>query len=274
MKKRLLALFLVFCAASSLMACGKKQENTTNKIEIVGEETKEEATTDEKTEDEDKKQEDTKIEIVEEVNVFNTWMTEDETTILNIQSDASNGDAIVGDCFTLLSPTVSKFTTCQVQADRLEIDSQNFYLYSVADNKLSISIDGTDYVFVIASPEKYDELYQSFDKSIISGLEIPQEEVLDNSSLIGSWQSNDGLHAYQITEDSFSYVAYNVSGLSTYTKESKSNQLVLDTGEIISYTLKDGSLSFTDPFTNETVTCKKILNTQYKTVKNDVYFGR
>lgn len=208
--------------------------------------------------------------------IFNKWITEDESTFIEIKSDADNSSSIKGDSFEFISNDDAFFVTGQVQGDRIITKDKEIYNYSIYNQQLHINVKGTDYTLNLATPLQ-EKTIKEVKQTEIESLEIPEEEKIDTSTLYGGgWVNKERNFAISFTDTLATYALKDIKATREYTigGPDGTDMTMITVGEDIfnfTYELKNGLLYLTDHATGGTIVLEKYLESDFEDLMYEIY---
>ncbi len=220
----------------------------------------------------------TETDFADSKTIFNKWITEDETTFIEIKSDKDNTSTIKGDSFEFISEDGSFFTTGRVQGDRIIADTDEIYSYSIYNQQLHITVKEKEYVLNLATPLQ-EKTIKEEKQAEIEKLEIPEEERIDTSTLFGGgWVNKERNFAISFTENSASYALKGTRATRDYTfggpDGTDPNYITIgDNTFNFTYELRDDMLYLTDHATGGTIVLEKYLKSDFNKLKSQIYKG-
>lgn len=220
----------------------------------------------------------TETDFADSKTIFNKWITEDETTFIEIKSDKDNTSTIKGDSFEFISEDGSFFTTGRVQGDRIIADTDEIYNYSIYNQQLHITVKEKEYVLNLATPLQ-EKTIKEEKQAEIEKLEIPEEEKIDTSTLLGGgWVNKERNFAISFTENSASYALKGTRATRDYAfggpDGTDPNYITIgDNTFNFTYELRDDMLYLTDHATGGTIVLEKYLKSDFNKLKSQIYKG-
>lgn len=208
--------------------------------------------------------------------IFNKWITEDESTFIEIKSDSDNTSSIKGDSFEFISNDDTFFVTGQVQGDRIVTKDKEIYNYSIYNQQLHITVKGTEYTLNLATPLQ-EKTIKEAKQAEIENLEIPEEEKIDTSTLYGGgWVNKERNFAISFTDTLATYALKDIKATREYTigGPDGTDASMITVGDNIfnfTYELKDGLLYLTDHATGGTIVLEKYLESDFEDLMYEIY---
>ncbi len=220
------------------------------------------------------------IKIVDSSEIFGKWATADKSMIMEIVSDDMSPEEIQGDSYLLLSKDKSEFNIFRLEEDKIIVDGVDYHEYYFENFRLHIFFDDKEYVLDRITDQEYNAIYDKLvntNPSKVDDLDIPEEEILDTTSIEGLWVDVKGESMLNVENGRSSFTTYRkkISGeFKMGDDEGMYPNLLIITDNVQFFTeFKNDHLFLSNAFTGETIEMEKVKEVLYPDYNSKIYYG-